>query len=190
MSDETVYKAQREKLGMGMQVPLPAALLIGGGLLLLVANFLNISLMTYLWPGFVIGSGLLLMWPAQRSTAANQNPFAFLAVPGAILLMIGVALFIFNLTGRFESMAYTWPLFLAAAAGGLMYMNRSDEQRSVHESGRRFIRAMVILFIGLAAVFELLIFRSFGGWWPLALVALGIYLMVRERGNKQSGVMS
>jgi hypothetical protein len=184
MSDETVYKVQKNKGGMEIQVPLPAALLIGGGLLLLVANFLNIALMTYLWPGFVIGSGLLLMWPAQRSTTGRQNTFAFLAVPGAILLMIGAALFIFNLTGRFESMAYTWPLFLAAAAGGLIYMNRFDENKTIHDSGRRFIRAMVILFIGLAAVFELLIFRSFGGWWPLALVALGIYLLVKERRAK------
>jgi hypothetical protein len=184
MSDETVYKAQKDKMGMEVQVPLPAALLIGGGLLLLVANFLNISLMTYLWPGFVIGSGVLLMWPAQRSTAGRQNTFAFLAVPGAILLVIGAALFIFNLTGRFESMAYTWPLFLAAAAGGVMYMNRFDQNRDIHNSGRRFIRAMVMLFIGLAALFELMIFRSFGGLWPLLLVGLGIYLLVKERRVK------
>jgi hypothetical protein len=181
MSDETVYKAQKDRLAVPLQVPLPAALLIGGGLLLLVANFLNISLMSYLWPGFILGTGLLLMWPAYQSTAARQNTFAFLAVPGAIVLMLGAALFIFNLTGRFQGMAYTWPLFLAAAAAGVIYMNRFDENKTVHESGRRFMRAMVVLFIGLAAVFELLIFRSFGGWWPLALVALGIYMLVKER---------
>jgi hypothetical protein len=159
-------------------------LLIGAGLLLLLVNLLNISLMSYLWPGFVLGFGLVLLWPAYRSTAAQSSVFNFLAVPGAMIATLGVILFIFNLTNRFEGMAYAWPFFLAAAAAGLMYMNRFDEDNNIHNSGRRFIRAMVILFIGLAAFFELLVFQTFGGWWPLALVLVGVYLLVKKNGKQ------
>jgi hypothetical protein len=176
-TDETVFKAHKEKGSLSV----PAVALIAAGLLLLVVNVFNISLMSYLWPGFILGFGLLLLWPAHQSTAEQQSSVAFLAVPGMMVAATGLILFVLNLTNHFESMAYAWPLFLAAAAGGIMYMNRFDQLNTVHQSGRRFIRMMGFLFIGLAAFFEFLIFRSFGPWWPLALVALGAYLLVQNK---------
>jgi hypothetical protein len=182
MSDETtLYKAQTGKLMEIKNIPLPAVLLIGGGVALLAANLLHIDLMNYLWPGFVIGAGALLIWPAYNSTAGRQSAWSFLAIPGAMIVMQGVLLFLMNLVNHFESMAYSWTLVLAAGAYGWMYIKRFDPTSNAQEKGHRFIRAMVILFMGLATAFEVLAFQSLGGWWPLLLIGFGIYLFVKNQ---------
>lgn len=183
MSEETtLYKAQTGKMIIdGSKVPWPAVLLIGGGVALLAANLLHIPLMNYLWPGFVIGSGALLMWPAHSSTADRQSSWSFLAIPGAVILMQGLLLFVMNLVRHYEAMAYSWPLLLAAGAAGWMYMKRFDPTSNAQDKGHRFIRAMVIVFMGLATAFEVLAFHSLGGWWPLLLIGFGIYLFVKNQ---------
>lgn len=182
MSDETtLYKAQTGKMMEISKISLPAVLLIGGGVLLLAANLLHLSLMNYLWPGFVIGTGALLLWPAHSSTAERQSFWSWLAIPGAMIAMQGVLLFLMNLVNHFESMAYSWTLVLAAGAYGWMYMKRFDPTSNAQEKGHRFIRAMVILFMGLATAFEILAFQSLGGWWPLLLIGFGIYLFVKNQ---------
>lgn len=182
MSDETtLYKAQTGHMMEIKSIPLPAVLLIGGGTLLLAANLLNISLMSYLWPGFIIGTGALLLWPAHNSTAERQSMWSFLAIPGAMIAMQGALLFVMNLVNHFESMAYAWTLVLAAGAAGWMYMKRFDPTSNAQEKGHRFIRAMVILFMGLATAFEVLAFQSLGNWWPLILIGFGIYLFVKNQ---------
>jgi hypothetical protein len=178
MSEETVYKAQVGKRSVA--ISWPALALIGAGALLLLANALHINFMRFLWPGFIIGPGLLLMWPAFSSAAERRSPVSFLAVPGAMLATLGGLFFVMNLVNHFEAMAYSWTLVLAAGMGGYMYMNRFKADRAGQERGHRFVRAMVILFMGLATFFEVLAFGSLGGWWPLLLIAFGIYLFVKN----------
>jgi hypothetical protein len=62
-----------------------------------------------------------------------------------------------------------------------MYMERFDSTSTVHENGHRFIRVMVLVFMGLALFFEVLVFESLGGWWPLMLVGLGLYVFLKNR---------
>jgi hypothetical protein len=182
MSDETtLYKAQTGKLMDVSKVSVPAVLLIGGGAALLAANLLRIDLMNYLWPAFVIGTGALLLWPAHKSTADRQSAWLWMAIPGAMIAMQGALLFVMNLVNHFEAMAYSWTLVLAAGAAGWMYMKRFDPTSNAQEKGHRFIRAMVILFMGLATAFEVLAFQSMGSWWPLLLIGFGVYLFVKNQ---------
>lgn len=185
MKDETVYKAE-ESAKLYAKSSFPALLLIGLGVVLLVANLFGLHLIDVLWPGFVIVPGLLLVWPAYASTAARQNPLSFLAVPGAMTVMVGSLLFVMNLTNHFEAWAYSWTLVLAAAVAGLMYVKRFDSQSNVHETGRRFMRLMGYLFLGLAALFEVVIFENFNPLLPLALIVFGIYLLINERRTNRS----
>jgi hypothetical protein len=178
MGDETVYKAQVGK--RGAEFHWPAVLLIGAGGLLLLANLLRIDLMGFLWPGFIIGPGLLLLWPAMSATPDKRSSLSFLAVPGAMLVALGGLFLAMSLVGHFEAMAYSWTLVLAAGMGGYLYMNRFREDSAARERGHRFIRAMFILFLGLATFFEVLAFQSLGGWWPILLIGFGIYLFVRN----------
>lgn len=179
--DELPLKVEVSKSQLDLRQSWPALVVIGIGVLLLAANLFNIQLMQFLWPGFVIAPGLMLMWPAYDSNSDRQRPLSFLAVPGAMMITTGFLLFAMNMVNHFESWAYSWPLVLASVAGALMYIKRFEPQNSIHESGHKFIRVMILLFMGLATFFEVLIFQSFAPWFPLALIAYGIYLLVKNR---------
>jgi hypothetical protein len=179
VSEETVFKAQT-----GKQIERPSLLAVGliaAGLGLLAVNFFHINLMEYLWPGFLIGPGLVMLLPAYKSTHKRSHILNFLAIPGAMVVALGSLLFLMNLVDHFESMAYIWPLVISAGVVGLMYMERFNPDSTVHENGHRFIRVMVMAFMGSALFFELLVFESLGGWWPLLLVGLGVYVFLKNR---------
>ncbi|MCA9957443.1 MAG: hypothetical protein R3E31_21445 [Chloroflexota bacterium] len=180
MHDETVFKAE-EARKVRREVSLPALGLIGIGVFLLATNMMGIHLIDIFWPVLVMMPGLLLLWPAYTATPERSRCLAFLAVPGAMLMAIGLLLFVMNLTGHFEAWAYSWTLVLAAAAYGVMYIRRFNPEHRAHERGRRFVHAMLMLFVGLAVFFEIIIFESFQPWLPLALIAYGLYMLVRSR---------
>ncbi|MFN2188707.1 MAG: hypothetical protein ACK2T3_08075 [Candidatus Promineifilaceae bacterium] len=177
MSEETVLKAEIGKRGVKPLVPM---VLIAAGVVLLVINVFHVNVMGFLWPGFIVGIGLAMMLPAYNSTPDNRSSLAFFAIPGAMVVANGALLFLMNMFDHFGSMAYAWTLVLAAGAWGYLYMKRFDAPDDKTEKVRGFIRVMVLAFMGLAAIFELLFFQSLGGWWPLLVIGLGLYLWIRE----------
>ncbi|MCB8942328.1 MAG: hypothetical protein H6658_01000 [Ardenticatenaceae bacterium] len=185
MSDEThVYKAEQKALTAEKNWPAMALIAIGAGLLL--ANIFQVQLINILWPGFVILPGLLLLWPAQRSTESYNHPLSFLAVPGAIITTTGLLLFVMNITNHFEAWAYAWTLVLAGAAAGLSYIYRFEPDRGIHETVHKFTRVMLYLFIGFAIFFELVVFGTLTPWLPLALIAYGVFMLSKEKRQKQA----
>lgn len=185
MSEETIYKAQ-EKAKLSTNSSLPAWILIGVGVVLLLASLFDVHLMDYLWPGFVIVPGLLMMIPAYKSTVDEQSGWSFLAIPGALFLVTGGLLFIMNLVNHFEAWAYAWPLLPAAAAAGVLYITRFDDNVRLERRAHKFIRIMVMLAVGMALFFEILIFESFSPLMSLGLIVFGIYLLIQERKNARS----
>jgi hypothetical protein len=184
MSEEShLYKTEQKALTTGSNWPAVAIIALGAGLLL--ANIFQIQLMSLLWPGFVLVPGLLLLWPAQRSTEDYTHPLSFLAVPGAFISTTGLLLFVMNLTNHFEAWAYAWALVFAGAAAGLAYIYRFDPTHQVHEMVNKFTRVMLYLFIGFAIFFELLIFGTFTPWLPLALIAYGVFMLTKGKRQKQ-----
>lgn len=180
MSEETVYKAE-EAAKLKVQPSLPAFALIGVGAALLLAYLFDIRLMDFFWPGFVIGPGLLLMWPAYKSTADDQSKLAFLAVPGAMIVTVGLLLFAMNLTDHFEAWAYSWPLIIAAAAGGIMFVTRFDDNKILQERAYKLIRVLSLVFIGMAFFFEIIVFENFNPIMSLGLIGFGLYLLLRNK---------
>jgi len=185
MSEETVYKAE-EAAKRNVQSSLPAFALIGVGAALLLVYLFDIRLIDFFWPGFIIAPGLLLMWPAYKSTADEQSKFAFLAVPGAMIAATGLLLLTMNVTDHFEAWAYSWPLLIAAAAGGVMYVTRFDDNAPLQERGYKFIRVMTMVFIGLAFFFEVIIFENFNPLMSLALIGFGLYLLLQNRRDAKT----
>jgi hypothetical protein len=179
MSDESVLKAEVKNKDEG--TARIAVALVAGGVILLAVNLLEISLMNFFWPMFIIGPGLLMIWPAYQATAENRSRLSFLAVPGAMIVATGVLLFLMNLVDHYESWAYAWTLVLAAGAAGYGYMGRFEETGERQEKVYRFIRTMVLAFMGLAVLFELFVFHSLGAWWPLLIVGLGIYIYFKNK---------
>ena len=182
MAKETVLKVDElKKLQKTQAQTWPAYGVIGIGVALLVANLFGFPLIEVLWPGFVLAPGLMLLWPAHSATPERQSRFAFLAVPGAIMVTVGMLLFIMNLTDHFEAWAYSWPLVFASVGWGLMYMKRFEPEHRVHQNGYNFMRLMVMMSMGFAVFFELIIFGSFNPLLPLAIIGYGVYLLRSDR---------
>lgn len=184
MSEEKALKAaEAGRLRVDLQSQWPALLIIAMGSALLAANLFHFHLISVLWPGFIVAPGLMLLWPAYAATRDRHDSLVYLAVPGAITTAVGLLLFVMNLTHHFEAWAYSWALIPVAAMAGLMYAKRFDTGSRVHETGYRFNRFMLLVFMGLAVLFEIVIFGHFSPWLSLGLIGYGLYLLVKDQRN-------
>jgi hypothetical protein len=183
MAKESILKIE-EKGKLQHRQALPAYGVIAIGVALLVTNVFGFHLMEILWPGFVLAPGLMLLWPAYNATSERPSRLAFLAVPGAMMITVGTLLFVMNLSDHFEAWAYSWPLVLASVGWALMYVRRFEPEHYIHHTGYNFLRLMVLLAMGFAIFFELIVFGSFNPLLPLGVIGFGVYLLVKERQAK------
>lgn len=173
---------ERESMQLVLRQSAPALVVIGLGVVLLLSTVFEFHLIDVLWPAFVVAPGLLLLAPAYNATAVRQSRFSFLAVPGAIFMTVGLLLFAMNLANQhFEAWAYSWTLVVAAVPAALMYIKRFEPEHRIHTSGRKLVRLLVLLFMGLAVFFEIIVFENFNPLLPLAMIAYGVYLLRKQR---------
>ncbi len=148
------------------------------GLLFLVGQVFNFSILGTLWPFFIIAPGAAFLHFARKDKSS-----AGLAVPGSIITGTGLILLYQAVTGHWASWAYAWslyPLFLGLA---LRYMGRQTDDPQMARTGDGFVTWSGLAFIVLAALFELLIFNAGGIFGslllPLVLIAGGAFLLRR-----------
>ena len=152
-------------------------LLIAFGVLVFLGEIFKSTIFN-LWPLFIIAGGLMFfiaMFVAGKSTG-------YLAIPGSIISMVGLILFYQALTNRWETWSYAWALIPLSVGIGMWIFGRYSNLPELCSSGRQTINVGLILFVVFGVFFELLIGISGSNrnnelLWPLALVALGIYLM-------------
>ena len=155
--------------------------LIGLGILFLLQQIFNWSIWGSLWPLVVIAAGGVFF----AGMAAGGKGAGPLAIPGAIITVIGAMLFVFNLIGRWEAWAYSWGLIVAAVGLGLAIWGWWSDLPGLRRSGFDVIRTGLILFVIFAFMFEVLFFRSVkvGDWvFPALLIGLGVWLLLRRSG--------
>lgn len=153
-------------------------LLIAFGVLVFLGEIFKATLSDF-WPFFIIASGLmffLAMVVAGKSTG-------YLAIPGSIITTIGLILLFQNLTNRWESWSYAWALIPLSVGIGMWIFGKFSDLEDLRRAGRHVINIGLVLFIVFGVFFEMLIGISGSDWsnnlmWPLALVALGIYLIL------------
>ena len=152
------------------------AVLIAVGLLALAGQlFRGFDFWGTIWPFFIVGAGVLFfvgMFSGGRSAAG-------LAIPGSILVAIGLMLFLQNLFDHWESWAYGWTVILIAVGVGIYIMGRYTENPGQRASGISLIKVAAILFVIFAGFFEM-IFNSFAFskfLFPAALILLGVYFI-------------
>ncbi|MGD0876663.1 MAG: hypothetical protein ABSA01_00775 [Anaerolineales bacterium] len=164
-------------------------ILIVLGLLSLFGQiFRGFPFLSYLWPFIIIGFGGLFF----VGMLAGGKSLAGLAVPGTIISGLGLVMFIQNLTGYWESWAYSWTLVLVLVGLGVFIMGLYSEDTHHRQAGLRVMKVGAILFIIFGGFFELIFnaFRPYGiqqYLFPLLLVALGVYLVVVRSGLLSSG---
>ncbi|NOH01883.1 MAG: hypothetical protein HND47_07920 [Chloroflexi bacterium] len=154
------------------------ALLIAFGLLALAAQFVRNVDWGFLWPFIVIVVGVLFfvaMFAAGRQVSG-------LAVPGSIIGGIGLILLFQNITQHWESMSYFWALIIVFVGAGIYIMGWYGGDENQKRSGVSVMKVGIVLFIIFGAFFEM-IFSSFNNFlFPILLIALGAYLILKRSG--------
>ncbi len=155
--------------------------LIALGAIFLLGRFIDLG--AALWPLFVMAPGIaLLAWAFLGGRSASG-----LAVPGSIVTMVGLILFIQNATSRFDTWAYAWGLIVAAVGVGTwLYGSLADKEKEVTD-GARTAMVGLALFAGFGVFFEFVIGLGgrgslLGGWLvPVLLIAAGAALLFWRR---------
>lgn len=126
----------------------------------------------FTWPLIVIGVGVIFFLVSLLAGVPD------LAVPASIIAGIGGLLYWQNETGNWSSWAYAWTLIPGFAGVGTILAGLM-----VKRTGKALREGLNMIIISLIMF---LIFSSFlGGWnifgayWPVLLILLGIWLMVR-----------
>ena len=149
-------------------------ILLGGWLLAvqLVPGLEGLFNIEYSWPLIVIAAGVVIFIVGLLSGSPGM------AVPACIVGGIGTLLYYQNETGNWESWAYAWTLIPGfAGIGAILAGLLGDNPSKSYRDGLNLIVISAIMF---------LIFGSFlggldllGQWWPVLLILLGGWLLIR-----------
>jgi hypothetical protein len=155
-------------------------LIVFGALALLGKIFGSFDFWGTVWPFFVIGFGAMFF----VGMAAGGKSVSGLAIPGSIISVIGLMLFVQNLTGHWESWAYSWTIIVISVGLGIFIMGYWGGDEGQRQAGWRLMKLGAILLIIFGSFFET-IFNSFGSarfLFPVALIGLGVYLILNRSG--------
>lgn len=159
------------------------AVLIGLGVLFLLAQLFEFASWRYLWPVTLVAVGGLFfagMFAGGRSAAG-------LAIPGSILAMLGLINLVQNAFGYWSSWAYSWTLIIVSIGLGIYVMGWRQADAAHQQRGLRLAGTGVVLFVIFGSLFELggLFFGARGAAqivFPVLLIGAGLYLIVRRLG--------
>ena len=158
------------------------SLLIAFGLLATLQQlFRDMFTWSLVWPIIVIVIGGLFfagMFGGGRGVSG-------LAIPGSIIIGIGLLLLYQNLSGHWESWSYSWTLIVLFVGVGIYIMGLYAGDSGQKAAGQSVMRIGFILFVIFGAFFEL-IFSSGSAFgirnllFPILLIVLGAYLIVKR----------
>ncbi len=156
------------------------ALLILAGFAYLLARFAQFDIGQYGWPLFVIlpGIALILLAVLMRSAVG-------LAVPGAIVTVVGLILAVQNAFGLWAAWSYAWALVFPGAIGlGTAIMGAARRDSRQVDSGIRAALTGIALFAIFGLFFEGILHVSgvavgstIGIVLPVAVIGLGLALL-------------
>lgn len=153
-------------------------LLILAGVFFLVSRWSGFNRWETLWPFIIIAfGGLFFIGMILGGKTAGA-----LAVPGSILVTIGLILLFQSLFDYYQSWAYAWALIVASVGVGTAIYGMWSGQPDLRRSGWSLAGLGVVLFIVFGAIFEFIF--SIGGrggrlpslLWPILLIVLGAWL--------------
>ena len=162
--------------------------LIALGLGLVFLRITGPSLVSLLWPMWVLAPGAFALWMGFREERALLG----WAMPGAVVGGTGAILFLLNLTGHWEAWAYAWALYPIFVGGALYYTGKHNGDMEQIGAGERTARVGLAMLAGFGFFFEFLIFGGLGvltgPLLPLVLVGGGAALYV-FRDNVRLGFL-
>ncbi len=162
-------------------------ILIALGVLFLLQELFNLDVWHYAWPFLLIVPGLLCF---AGMVLGGKNSGG-LAIPGSILTMVGLIFLYQNTFDRFESWAYAWALIFPTSIGiGRFIEGWWSDRPELRANGIAMVRSGLVLFLILAAFFELVL--NLGGFFredtarfafPALLILIGVLLLLSRIVN-------
>jgi hypothetical protein len=160
--------------------------IIGGSVLILLGLLALLGQLFQgfdFWPFIIIGFGGMFF----VGMLLGGKSYAGLAIPGSIIAVNGIMLFLQNLTGRWESWSYGWTVTVISVGLGIFIMGAFNGNAHTRRSGLRVMEVGFVLLVIFGAFFEM-IFASGNRHtlaqlvFPVALILLGVYLVAARSG--------
>ena len=134
------------------QLYLGIVLVVTGGLFL-ADQLLDIRIMGFFWPLLVALFGLTffigMLFAGRRGSG--------LAIPGAIITMIGLLLFIQNTFDLWVTWSYAWALIISATGLGILIMNIYLKRIGLRRVAGLLIGLGLTLFVIFGLLFEIIL---------------------------------
>jgi hypothetical protein len=165
----------------------PGNVVVGGvmivlGILFLIGELFNIHIGEFIWPFFIMGPGVFLF---LLSLMFDDDTGKGLSAVGGLVTMVGLVLFVQNVTGHWASWAYAWALVAPTSLGlGMFAYGLLKGNAEVRKEGWDVAKVGLGIFVVAAIFFELIV--GLGGFglgrfgWPLLLIALGVFFLFRN----------
>jgi hypothetical protein len=174
--------------------PAPAGLVIGlilvvAGAIILVGRLTDITLGASSWPLWLIVPGVAMV---IGSFAIPPRGGLGLAIPGAILTMVGVVLWFQAQTGLYATWAYAWALVAPTGVGlGMLLYGLVRRDGELVRDGLRTTLVGLGLFIGFGLFFEGVLglsgdpFANAREVLPIAAIVLGVVLVIASFSGRR-----
>lgn len=161
-------------------------ILIGAGLLFLILPFFpeladSVDI-GHQWPLIIVSVGILFFIGALLGSPP-------LAVPGSLIVGLGLILYYQNLNNAWETWAYTWTLIpgFVGVGQGIRLSLEGRPREGLRKGGRLVLISLILLLVFASLVGDL---ASFGLVGSILLIGAGFWLLARSlfrsRGARDS----
>jgi len=141
-----------KRVGFHWQIYFGIVLILTGGLFL-ADLFLPMPIVKIYWPLLIVLFGLTFivgMLSAKRRGAG-------LAIPGTLIIVIGLLLFVQNMFDLWITWTYAWALLIVAIGLGMGIMNAYLKRDTIRRVAGLLIGIGLTLFVGFGVFFELIL---------------------------------
>jgi hypothetical protein len=160
-------------------------ILIAAGALFLVTRLAGFRDWGAYWPFIIIGIGAAFF----LGMALGGRNAGVLAIPGSIIVMIGLILLLQNWLSTWETWTYAWTLIVCAVGLGIAFYGMWSGSPELRKSGWDLARLGLVLFVVFGVLFELIFSFSSGverlrsPAWPVILIVAGVGLFLYRAIN-------
>lgn len=167
-------------------------ILIAAGVLFLLSRMVGFRGWGAFWPFIIIAVGAAFF----VGMALGGKNAGVLAIPGSIIVVIGLILLLQNWLAIWETWTYAWALIICAVGLGIAFFGMWNDQPDLRKSGWELARLGLVLFVIFGVLFEFIFSFSNGflrlksPFWPVLLIIVGAGLffyrlvsMQSKRGN-------
>lgn len=127
-------------------------LVLTGGVFL-ADQLLGTGFMVDYWPLLILLLGLTFF--VGMLVAGKRGPW--LAIPGAVLVTLGLIVFIQNWSNLWITWAYAWALLISAMGLGMLIMNAYLRRQGLRRAAGLIIGIGLILFVFFGVLFEIIL---------------------------------